>query len=506
MVGLFAGCGSSETTIRIFHTNDIHGAAQEVRNKDGALTNLGFARMRTYIDAQEADLKLLVDAGDVLHGLPFATVTRGEGMARLVAQMGYDALAPGNHDFDYGVPRLIELRDRYELPVFAANLTKDGRPIFPESTVWKAGGVRVGLFALATPETPSKTSPKNVEGYDFGDSERVFEIARAEVQRLRKEERADVVIALTHLGSEDWAQPSSVRLAQEVPDIDLIIDGHSHSALEHFSVDGVAIASAGESLQNLGAVTVTLRGREITGIQTELLGAQEFEQVEPDPEIAELLEALDAENRPLLDEVVSNAPETLDGEREHVRGESTNLGRAVTEAMRLETGADAAIINGGSLRASIPAGPVTRGQLIGVMPFGNYALVVDATGAEIREALDAAMVVGAGSFPQFSGIQVRAVPVQARTKDGVDVLRYQAVEISIGGRPLEDDRVYTVAINDYMFEGGDEYEAITEGRTAREYGALDELLIRYMEQPDALERIGGATLSVDDDQALEQAA
>lgn len=491
---LFTGMDKAEGTkvIQIYHTNDIHGVASEVFDDEKNLTNIGFAKMKSYIDEQKADGKLLMDAGDVFHGLSFATITEGDSMARLMQAMGYDVMTAGNHDFDYGTDRLLELKKKYDLPILAANVTKNKKELFEDSMILDADGVKVGVFGLATPETAYKTSPSNVEDVDFETPEEVMETARKEVKKL--EGKADVIVALVHLGSESWAQPSSVQLAKKVPGIDIIIDGHSHSVLENYKVKDTYIASTGEFFNNLGEITITLEDNKIKKITTELVEAKELTKQEPDKKIAAKVEEINKEIEPLLKEVVTNSPVTLDGERENVRSKSTNLGRAVTRAMIEETGADIAIINGGSLRTSVEKGDVTKGQLISVMPFGNYVFTVSATGAEIKEALNKAMIVGTGSFPQFSGMTVKAKVVPEKLEDGTEYNRYEVTEIKVGNKALDEKKKYTVAINDYMYAGGDEYEAIVSDRTANEFGAMDEIFIRYMEKEDAVKLAGDDNL------------
>lgn len=472
--------------IEIFHTNDVHGAAVEAAGKDGTLTNMGFARLKAYMDAQPADGKLLLDAGDILQGLPFATVPQGDTMAQLVQAMGYQAVAPGNHDFDYGAQRLMDLQKKYNLPLLSANLTKGGGPLFPGSQVFEVGGIKVGVFGLTTPETAYKTNPNNVVGLSFGSSEEVLAAAKAAVTELREKKGAQVVVALTHLGSEEWAQPSARQLATAVPGIDLIIDGHSHSTLDGgIKVGNTVITSTGDSLKNLGVVKITVAADKTITIVPSLVSAAQLTKVEPDPTIAALCKSLGDGLAPELSKVVATAPVPLDGQREHVRGGSTNLGRLIAHAMMDETKADVAIINGGSIRTSIPQGPVTKGDLVAVLPFGNIAVTVQVPGSAIRRTLEDAMVAQEGAFPQFAGMTVTATVQEKTNGEGGVYTQYIPSTIEIGGKPLDESKTYTVAINDYMFVGGDKvYQPLAQGTLLGEYSAIDEIFIRYMAKAD----------------------
>lgn len=480
--------GLQDTTIQIYHTNDIHGYAVETLDDDGVPEHIGYARAKSFIDAQEVDHKLIIDAGDVLHGQSFATITRGESMARLMQAMGTDVFVPGNHDFDYGTQRLLDLQEQYDLPVYSSNVIREGKNLFDGYVVKKFGRVKVGILGITTPETPTKTSPKNVEGVSFRTPQEILMSAAERVYAMKKQ-KCSIIIAVTHMGDESYLEPNSVQLAQMLPDIDIIIDGHSHSVLENNKVGDTYITSTGEYFENLGVISIHLKGKRVQSISTDLVPAAEFADVAPDAEIAALIEDINAGIQPILDEVVATAPVRLDGERELVRSGSTNLGRMVAEAMRLETGADITITNGGGIRSSIEPGSVTKGQIISVLPYGNLVMMVNATGAEIVETLNDVMIVGEGAFPQFAGMTVEVTEDKMKGADGLDYLCYKVKRVLIGGEEIDPEREYSVAINDFIYAGGDGYNVLVENRTAREFGSMDEVLIQYMAFPDAVELV-----------------
>lgn len=299
--GISVAFGLQETTIRIYHTNDIHGYALESQNMDGALEHIGYARAKSYMDTQKADLKLLVEAGDVLDGQAFAAVAKGESMARLIQKMNYDVMVPGDHDFDYGIDQLLELGERYQLPLLAENITRDDEHLFDAYIIKKVGQVKVGIFGIASPETLLNTNPENVEGLSFGTAEEILMTAAERVYQL-KAQKVDVIIAVTHLGDDSGSQPNSVQLAQVLPDIDVIIDGHSHSAREGYQVGNTYIANTGEYFQHLGVVTIELKGKRIQSVQADLMEASEFQDVPPDLEIEALVDEIHADLKPVLAE------------------------------------------------------------------------------------------------------------------------------------------------------------------------------------------------------------
>ncbi|MDR1853313.1 MAG: bifunctional metallophosphatase/5'-nucleotidase [Azoarcus sp.] len=467
-------CGAARADapdLVVFHTNDVHGHVLP-EERDGETLAPGFARIETVVDGEPAP-HLLLDAGDVLHGQPFATAHEGEDVARLLQMLGYDALAAGNHDFDYGAARLLELRALYSLPFVAANVARrdDGRLLLPPWVVKNVGGVRVGIFGLATPMTPTSTHPRNVAALDFGAPARTFAAARKAVAALRAEEKVDLVIALVHLGSEAYCWPSSLELARAVPGIELIVDGHSHSELAE-RVGGALVVSAGEALANLGRVEARRAPDGGWRLEARLIPAAALASVTPEPTTAAWLEARRDAIAAEMDATVANAPFALDGRREVIRQRSANLGRLLAAAMMRESGATAALVNSGTVRGDIPAGPVSVAKLLEVLPYGNKVVAVEVSGAELLAALRHGLAQpGGGAFPQFYGLEVKAT----RTADGG--LRPLAVRID--GKPLALKRRYTVAIHDFLAAGGDGY-AMFKVLPRRTFGTLDEALRRFL--------------------------
>jgi len=453
----------TEPSLVIFHTNDVHGYALEVKDERGQLAHLGYALAKGYIEAYPAANKLLLDAGDVLHGRPFATARRGEFIARVLKLMNYDALAVGNHDFDYGLARLMELRDAYSLNFLAANIIEreDGVHLLPPYIIKDFGDFKVGVFALSAPETPIKTTPGNVASVTFGSPGEILETARDITRKLREEESVDLVVALTHLGTDPQDKPRAQDLARAVPGLDLVVDGHSHSRLAGLKEGDSLIVSTGAFFENLGQVVVTRTSEGRLVLAPKLIPAADFAQVRPDPEVAAALAEMEAELSRELDQVVSHTPIDLNGERKDIRYRSTNLGRLICAAIQKATGADAAIFNSGSIRASIPAGDITQGQLLTVLPYDNYVVTVRLTGRELLAALNLGLSQpGEGAFLQFYGLEVTALESARYASDGSITRSDRTETVSIGGRPLEPDQVYTIAINDFLRDGGDGYEVL----------------------------------------------
>ncbi|WP_253298036.1 5'-nucleotidase C-terminal domain-containing protein [Paenibacillus sp. MSJ-34] len=464
--------GAATKKITILHTNDTHSRVEE-SEQDG----MGFAKISTLVQKhkKENPNTLLLDAGDTLHGTNFATLVKGESVAQVLNKVGYDSMAPGNHDFNYGYERLLELEKMIVFPLVSANVKyENGERLFKPYIIKEVDGIKLGIFGLTTPETTYKTHPKNVEGLTFTDP---AEEAKAMVSELKG--KVDMIIAVTHLGIDESSTDTSIKVAKEAPGIDLIVDGHSHSTLvEGLEADhSTLIVSSGEYTKNLGVVELTFEGNKLKDKKAKLISKQEVADVEPDPAIVETIASIKKAQEKVLAEVIGKTAVKLDGEREQVRAGETNLGNLITDAMIDITGAELSMTNGGGIRASIPEGDITKGHVTTVLPFGNYIITKKVKGADIKAALE----VGTSAYPDVKG----AFPhVGGMTyKIDVDQPEGQRVHsVTIQGKPLDPNREYLLATNDFMAAGGDEYTMFKDYPIANEYPALDEALISYIQK------------------------
>ncbi|PZD93050.1 hypothetical protein DNH61_25035 [Paenibacillus sambharensis] len=474
--------GGDTAVIKIFHTNDIHSRAKRDSGQ------IGFAQFKTFIDreSEQADGKIVLDAGDIFHGQTIATLEQGASIAELVRAVGYTAISAGNHDFNYGWERLLELEELSGAVVLSANAMKDGGRVYNGAVMQEAGGVKFGIFGLSTPETAYKTNPKNVEGIDFGTDEQIIELSKQMAANL-KAEGAQFVIALSHLGDDPTSTIKSTDIAQHVPGIDLIIDGHSHTNYPQGQrVNGVLIASAGEYFKNAGVVTVAYnKETHEKQLQARSIPASglTLEQYPEDPSVKAVYDAIIQRQSAIKDVVIGTTPIALEGERTMVRSGETNLGRLITSAMLDESGAQIAITNGGGIRNSIPAGDITKGQVLDVLPFGNYIITKSLTGAQIKAALEQGMAFGAGSFPHVAGMTV-TVEKYTVMSGSTPVEKGRVKAITVNGQQMSDTESYVVATNDFMAAGGDGYTVLAEPAVLNNFAALDEALISYMSKAD----------------------
>lgn len=493
---VFASTGfifASETeavVINILHTNDTHSRVVE------SDSGIGFAKIATLVNQyrEENANVLLLDAGDTLHGENIANLVEGESIVSIMNAIGYDAMTAGNHDFNYGQERLVELAEKTEFPILGANVLKeDETSLLGKYTIFEYEGVKVGVFGLCSPETSFKTHPNNVQGLTFEDPVKVAEAIVAELK-----DQVDLIIVLAHLGDE--GQDTSVRVAELVEGIDLIVDGHSHSLYEEGNlVNGVLIASTGEHSKNLGLVELTVKDGKLVEKTAKLISKEDTAEVEGNETVLAIIDEITQAQEEILSEVIGKTDVFLDGERETNRTRETNLGNLVLDAFLAETGADIAIANGGGIRTSLEAGELTKGGIISVVPFNNFVITKKLTGSKIKEALEFSVRLypeSNGGFLQVAGLTFSFDPSQA---EGDKVFN-----IKVGEEALVMDKEYIVATHDFLAAGGDGYEMFAGTETVNEFPVMNEVVINYVKAQEVVNPVVENRIVVEEKEVVEE--
>jgi len=443
LVFLIAAVSHAQThQIRILHFNDFHGFA-EPHQSLGAQEPLGGV---AWLAAKVKELgkgkpTLFLAAGDMIQGDNWANLFKGESVIRVLNYMGLDAMVLGNHEFDFGQEVLLERMGEARFPVLGANVS--GLKGVVPYMVKEVGGLKVGVIGVVGADTPLTTHPRNVVGLGFLDP---AETLKKNVQKLSAQ--VDLLVALTHCGFKEDRE-----LASRVPEVQVIVGGHSHTKLDRPAVVGdTIIVQAWEHGKTLGILDLWLQGKKVVRWEGRLEEIRP-DLGEPDQGAKELVEHYSRKLRELLGQVIGHTLVDLDGEG--VRNKETNLGNLVADVLREVTGAQAAIINGGSIRKSIPKGPITLEQVYGSLPFDNYAVAIPLKGSQLWEALEHGVNGrGSGRFPQVSGLKISywaSAPQGSRLK-----------EVLVGDRPLDLEATYVVAMNDFLAAGGDGYRSFTE--------------------------------------------
>lgn len=466
---------AKETTVKILHTNDTHANV-----KDNGKDIIGFAKFATFVETEKANGNVIVlDAGDMFQGLPFANMEKGHSIIDIVNQVGYDAMTIGNHEFDFGAENLMSIIKELNYPVISANVLKGDKQVVEPYIVKEFEGVKVGVFGMSTPETAFKTHPDNVVGYTFSD---IIETAKEAVKTLKEIEKVDVIVMVSHLGLDEGDYTSDL-VAQDVEGIDVIVDGHSHSTLpEGRMVKDTLIVSTGTALKDIGQVEVVVEDGQVVSKIPALLGYAAFAEVAPKQGIVDAIAKVEEAQKPLLEKVVGTTAVKLVGEREIVRTGESNLGQLATDAMLDLTGAQIAITNGGGIRTSIEAGDITMNNMVTVFPFGNTIMVKEIKGSDVLAALE----YGVDSYPDQKGAFPHTAGITF-TLNAYKEVGSRISDVKVAGEVLDLEKMYTVATNDFMAAGGDGYTMFASYPIKAEYNTLMDTLLAYVEKLGTVE-------------------
>jgi len=435
--------------ITIAHTNDVHGHIVEDKNNK----EMGYAKMATLLKQWREDSEnfLLLDAGDTFQGTVFVNQFQGESVVPILNQLGYNTMAAGNHEFDFGYEQLLKLRDMLNYPVISANVFKqDGTHLLAPTYKAEIGGKKFAFVGFVAEDTPILTHPNNVKGLTFKNP---VDIAKQIVPELKKE--VDHVVVISHVGIE-----VDREIAKNVSGIDLIVGGHSHTPLKAPElVNGTYIVQDWEYGKSLGRADLYYLGNELVAFSG---GLAEYDETVPaDPAIDALVQEVTKKIDEAMSVVIAKSEVDLDGDRTLVRTRETNVGNFIADAMLKRTQsisgheADVALTNAGGIRTQLKAGDITKKDLYTLLPFPNTLVVVEVTGEELKQALESGVSQvenGAGRFPQIAGMSF--------TFDASKPAGERVLEVKVGGQPLDLAKTYKVATNDFLASGGDGYAVL----------------------------------------------
>lgn len=499
--------------IVILCTNDVHCGMDQKIGENGAVTGIGYAGVAAYKKEMQAQYGVsqvtLVDAGDAIQGEAIGTLSSGAYPVEMMNRVGYDFAVPGNHEFDYGMDAFLSLTKKAEYQYLCCNLLdKTGTPVFRPYEIVDYGETQVAYVGVSTPETFTKSTPTYFQDgagnyiYSFSEGEGKLYAAIQSAVNSARAEGADYVVAISHLGEDGstaaWRSDSVIA---GTTGIDVLLDGHSHEQykqeIPNKTGDQVLLLQTGTKLSALGKVVIDPASGDITG---ELISGY----TKSDPDVATYLQTIHAEFEEVLGQVVAHtdtALTTLDpatGKRA-IRGAETNLGDLCADAYRLMLGADVGLVNGGGVRADIPAGPITYEQIINVQPYGNQLCLAQVTGQQLLDALE----LGARLYPEESGGFLQVSGLTYRIDAGIAssvVLNDQnefvkvtgqrrVKDVLIGGKPLAPEALYRLATHDYMLKsGGDGFVMFQNCTILEDEVMLDnQALIRFIK-----ERLGGS--------------
>ncbi|RWX66328.1 LysM peptidoglycan-binding domain-containing protein [Mesorhizobium sp. M4B.F.Ca.ET.089.01.1.1] len=504
-LGLSAGASFADYTLNILHFNDWHSRI-EGNNKYESTCSAeeetkgecigGAGRLVTAIAQERKKLEgqnvLLLNAGDSFQGSLFYITYKGAAEEEFLNQIKPDAVTLGNHEFDDGETALVPYLDKAKFPVVSANVVANDKSgaagkIKP-SIVLEVGGQKIGIVGAVTNDTPELASP----GPNIAIEDDVKSIT-AEVEKL-KAQGVNKIIAVTHIGYNRERD-----VIAKIPGIDVVVGGHSHTLLSNTdpkaagpyptmvdNPDGskVPVVQAASYSKYLGEFKVVF---DDNGVVKEASGDPIFldKSITPDPAVLARIKELGAPIEELKNKEVAETTKPIDGSRDNCRARECEMGNLVSDAIldRVKgQGVEIVISNGGGLRASIDQGTVTMGEVLTVLPFQNTLATFQISGKDLVAGLESGLSQiedGAGRFPQVAGLKY-SVDKSVAPNAG----RVKSVEVMEGGAwaPINPDKDYMVATNNYVRQGGDGYKVFAEkAKNAYDYGpGLEQVVADYL--------------------------
>ncbi|MBE5810281.1 MAG: bifunctional metallophosphatase/5'-nucleotidase [Clostridiales bacterium] len=498
-----APAGLTKNVVVLF-TSDAHAGI------DMGWGYAGVAAIRDAIGAKNH--VVLVDNGDAIQGETIGTLTNGKAIVELMNVVGYDVAVPGNHEFDYGMSNFLTLAGEVaQYPYVSANFTYQDKTVFNPYVIKEFDGVKIAFVGVTTPKTITSSTPAYfqdengnfVYGFCQDETGAKFYAAIQSAVDAARAEGAQYVIICGHLGTEETCEPyTSIDVIYNVSGIDAVLDGHAHETMPSNIVKGkdgkdVVRVACGTKLANVGALTITPDGTisaELYTWQNSITPAETFGLTGPvvdavNEKIASLDEIRNTVVARTENTLYINDPET---DVRIIRNAETNLGDLCADAYRAMSGSDVAFVNGGGVRAQIPAGDITLDQIYSVHPFGNIMCMVEVTGQQILDALE----FGArnnpgenGGFLHVSGLTYEIhtyVPSTAKVDEngmfaGVEG-EYRVKNVVVGGEPLDVNKTYTLASHNYMLKNsGDGFSMFAGSKLLIDETLIDnQVLITYI--------------------------
>ncbi|POC38576.1 bifunctional UDP-sugar hydrolase/5'-nucleotidase UshA [Vibrio vulnificus] len=521
ILATLAGCATQPTQewaadtaykLTVLHTNDHHGRFWQ--NKYG---EYGMAARKTLIDELRAEIQaeggsvLLLSGGDINTGVPESDLQDAEPDFKGMSKIGYDAMALGNHEFDNPLDVLMKQKEWANFPMLSANIydKKTGERMFQAYEMFDKQGIKIAVIGLTTEDTAKLGNPEFIGAIDFRDPK---EEAKKLIAELKETEKPDLIFAVTHMGHyEDGKRginaPGDVALARYLNegDLDMIVGGHSQEPVcmeapnvvkKNFKPadeckpdqqNGTYIVQAHEWGKYVGRADYEFRNGELRMVSYDLIPVNLKKKVEVDGKsqrvfieseikeddaLLEFLRPYQEKGQEQLNVKIADTNGKLEGDRNVVRFQQTNLGRLIAVSHMERARADFAVMNSGGVRDSIEAGEVTYKDVLTVQPFANILTYTDMTGKEVLDYLNvvATKPVDSGAYAQFAGISMT-------------VANGKVSNVFIGGKQLRLDETYRFTVPSYNAAGGDGYPKLTGHPGYVNTGFVDaEVLKEFLEK------------------------
>lgn len=472
--------------ITILGTTDLHGNINPIDYYTNKPDNRGFAKVATLINRvrKEQPNTLLIDSGDTIQGSPLESFhsrknnVRPDPMMLVMSSLNYDAMAVGNHEYNFGLKVLEKARSEAKFPWLSGNTYEKGsdRTHYKPYIVKEVAGVKIGIVGLTTPGVPYWDNPPNYAGLEFRNP---VPEARKWVQALRMQEKVDVVVIAMHMGlGEDLrtgeASPGqipheneAITIAKEVPGVDVIFMGHTHRDVPSLYINGVLLTQANHWGRHLARADLYLQ-KEPSGWRVYAKSARTLpadDRVEPDPAVVKLAEPYDRQVQEWLERVIAQSPEVLTAEEARFRDTAI---LDLIQKVQLDAGkADVSMVASFNQNARIEKGPITVRDVTELYVYENTLVVIEVTGQQLKDALEHSAKYYKTYEPGKSLRELIDEKIPAYNFDIAEGVTYD-LDISkpIGsriqnlrfkGQPLAPSRKLRLATNNYRVNGGGGY-------------------------------------------------
>ncbi len=498
--------------ITILGTTDLHGNINPIDYYTDKPDNRGLAKVATLIKRvrKEQPNTLLIDSGDTIQGSPLESFhsrknnVRTDPMMLVMNSLNYDAMAVGNHEYNFGLKVLEKARGEAKFPWLSGNTYDKGtqRTHYKPYIVKDVAGVKIGILGLTTPGIPYWDNPPNYAGLEF--HEPVAE-ARKWVTTLRTQEKVDVVVIAMHMGlGEDLRtgevspgqiphENEAISIAKEVPGVDVIFMGHTHRDVPSLYINGVLLTQANHWGRHLARADLYLQ-KEPSGWRVYAKSARTMpsdDRVEPDPEVVKLAEPYDRQTQEWLGRVVAESPEELTAEDARFRDTAI---LDLIQKVQLEAGkADVSMVASFNQNARIDKGPATVRDIAELYVYENTLVVLEVTGQQLKDALEHSAKYYTDYQPGKTPRELINDKIPAYNFDIAEGVTYQ-IDISkpIGsriqnlrfkGQPLSMTRKLRLATNNYRVNGGGGYTMYKNAPVVyRSSEEIRELMVDWLER------------------------
>lgn len=482
-----------DLNLTILNTNDVHGRLAPINYNTSKQNAGGIARRAVLIKhLKQNNAKVLVlDAGDMAQGSLYYNFFSGIPDIKYMSEIGYDAATLGNHEFDKGIPALANMLSGANFPILSSNVRFIGDKkldqLVKDYIIKEYNEFKIGIIGVTTPDLKTlTTSAPDIEVYD--DIKTVKKI----VNNIKN--KVNLIVLLSHVGADE-----DINIAKAIPDIDIIVGGHSHTFINKpIEVSGTKhktiIVQDGEFGINLGSIDLNIKKNEIVSYKYKIIPVNTC--ISSDDNIEKDVNLLTKKVEDMAYSIIGVLKTSAETSKNHSDNKLNTAGALVVNAIKSKfPEVEAVMINTGSIRTSLNAGNITYGEIIEFFPFDNVVEIVDLNGKQIKSILETSaqgISNGEKHFLQTLGIEYTinsSMPAQILSKQGDKILKEgnRISDIKIGGKPVLNNKYYTIATNDFIKAGGDSFTQFKKVKSSIKTEChIQDLIIEYIKNNSPL--------------------